>query len=134
MHIKQILIAIPKGGFITLCVWNNGSKKKSRKIRRLLRCSILYVNLLKFSENQSNDFQVGFMLFFFWTYGNFSYIEIKIQKQIEPIKSKWRFLMPGNERVRSKLSIALPDFSFTWYRISKTNVPVQWVDKHYLKR
>ena len=41
----------------------NSSQKKSHKFRRLPLCSILYFNLMEFSENRDKEFQLGLMPF-----------------------------------------------------------------------
>ena len=41
----------------------NGSYKKSLKFRKLPLCSILYFDLMEFSENRDKEFQLGPMLF-----------------------------------------------------------------------
>ena len=41
----------------------NSNYKKSHKFRRLPLCSILYFNLMQFSENRDKIIQLGLMLF-----------------------------------------------------------------------
>ena len=41
----------------------NSSYKKSHKFWRLPLCSILYLNLMEFSEIRDKEFQLGFILF-----------------------------------------------------------------------
>ena len=41
----------------------NNSLKKSHKFRRLPLSSILYFDLVEFSENRDKEFQLGLMLF-----------------------------------------------------------------------
>ena len=53
----------PPGWLYSPVRMRNSSQKKSHKFRRLPFCSILYFNLIKFSENRDKEFQLGLMLF-----------------------------------------------------------------------
>ena len=63
---NDILIAARQGGFIVPYIWqliNHMTTQKSHKFRRLPLCSILYFDLMEFSENQDKEVQLGLMLF-----------------------------------------------------------------------
>ena len=53
----------PSGWLYSPARMRNSSYKKSHKFRRLLLCSILYFDLMEFSENRDKEFQLGPMLF-----------------------------------------------------------------------
>ena len=63
-HIINILLYCRLPGWLYSPVgMRNSSKRTSHKFRRLPLCSVLYFDLMEFSENGDKEFQLGPMLF-----------------------------------------------------------------------